>query len=82
MRTRKPESVRASVEIDFDVCGEFETGRDFGSGPRGFSVRTHLSNIQCHAQEDRKQCRRNGRCVIARTKDWKLVSGKSWKEQV
>lgn len=68
------------MKLNFDVCQHFEAGRDFsfGNNSQGYSSRSSLTNIQCHAIEDGKVCKRNGNCVIARTQSWERVTKKLW----
>ncbi len=69
-------------EIIWDICNHLHAMSDMGFSdkPGQTYSRPHTNNAECYAFGDRKgeKCNRNGRCIIARHNNCKIVNKKSW----
>lgn len=62
--------MESKFEIErMDVCMDLHSMSDIGyvgDGTRMFSRRTHVADMECYAQIDGRECRRNGKCLVVK----------------
>jgi len=76
------------IQIQWDICPHLHTMSDFGFASKAVAQetgskygRSHTNNAECYAERDRIPCPKNGRCLIAKTPDWKQVNKNTWQKK-